>query len=189
MKTLTTIILSLITVAALFAPGCAKSSGTQVLIETNLGTIKVELFDKESPKTVKNFLEYVDSGFYNGTIFHRVISGFMIQCGGLTPDMQQKKTKDPIQNEANNKIKNTRGTLAMARTQSVHSATSQFFINTADNIFLDYGVRDYGYCVFGKVISGMDIVEKIEAVKTETKGFNADVPSEPVIIISIKRVK
>lgn len=188
MKLITKLTLSLTAAIILFAAGCAKAN-PQVIIETNLGSIQVELFEKEAPVTVKNFLDYADSGFYNGTIFHRVISGFMIQGGGFTADMQQKPTNAPIKNEANNGQKNLRGTLAMARTQSVNSATSQFFINTADNRFLDYGTRDYGYCVFGRVVSGMNIVETIQSVKTEAKGFHADVPVESIVIISVKRVK
>lgn len=190
MKTTAKIILSLIAAALLITSGCAKTkTQTKVLIETNLGNIEVELFDKEAPETVTNFLNYVDNGFYDGTIFHRVIKGFMIQGGGFTPDMQQKPTNAPVKNEANNGLKNQRGTLAMARTQSVNSATSQFFINTVNNNFLDHGARDYGYCVFGKVVSGIDIVDAIESVKTGTKGYHGDVPADNVVIISVKRVK
>ena len=165
---------------------CAQSKeNVKISIQTSLGTIEAELFTGQAPETVKNFLGYADSEFYNGTIFHRVIRGFMIQGGGHTSDMKQKPTKAPIKNEAKNGLKNLKGTLAMARTQDINSATSQFFINTADNSFLDHGTRDYGYCVFGKVTSGMNVVEAIETVRT---GQN-DIPLEKVEIISIKRIK
>ncbi len=160
-----------------------------VLINTSMGNIKVELFQKEAPITVKNFLDYVNEDFYNGTIFHRVISGFMIQGGGFIPDMTQKPTKEPIKNEATNKISNSAGTIAMARTQIVDSATSQFYINLVDNLQLDHKnetMRGYGYCVFGKVIEGMDVVEKIGGVPTTSKGHYRDVPVTPVLIKSIR---
>jgi len=175
-----------ITAIIIALSSCAHSKeNVKISIQTNLGTIEAELFTDKAPETVKNFLEYADSGFYNGTIFHRVIQGFMIQGGGHTSDMAQKPTKAPIKNEAKNGLKNLKGTLAMARTQAVDSATSQFFINTADNQFLDHGTRDYGYCVFGKVTSGMNVVEAIEAVRTNQN----DMPLESVVIISIKRIK
>ena len=139
-------------------------------IETDLGAIEIELDEKKAPATVKNFVDYAKSGHYNGTIFHRVIDGFMIQGGGFTPDMDQKPTKAPIRNEAMNGLKNARGTIAMARTMVVDSATSQFFINLVDNDFLDHRSKTpsgYGYCVFGKVTKGMDVVDKIAAVKTD----------------------
>jgi peptidyl-prolyl cis-trans isomerase B (cyclophilin B) len=161
-----------------------------VTIKTNMGSIKVELFEDKAPITVKNFLSYVDKGFFDGTIFHRVIKNFMIQGGGFTADMNQKKTMAEIKNEADNGLSNLRGTLAMARTQVVDSATSQFFINTVDNLFLDFKApttQGYGYCVFGKVIEGMDVVDKIAAVATTTKGYNQDVPTQNVVILSIKR--
>jgi len=162
-----------------------SKENVKISIQTNLGTIEAELFTSKAPETVKNFLDYADSGFYNGTIFHRVIHGFMIQGGGHTGDMLQKPTKASIKNEAKNGLKNVRGTLAMARTQAIDSATSQFFINTVDNPFLDHGARDYGYCVFGKVTSGMNIVEAIEAVKTNSN----NIPLKNIVIISIKRIK
>jgi len=159
-----------------------------VLISTTLGDITVELNALEAPLTVANFLAYVDSGFYNDTIFHRVIQGFMIQCGGMDKEMNQKETNAPIKNEAKNGLSNKRGTLAMARTNVVDSATSQFFINLKDNTFLDHGERDFGYAVFAHVTGGMDVVDKIAAVKTTSKDYHDDVPVEPVIILSAKRI-
>ncbi len=158
-----------------------------VILSTSLGDITIELNAEKAPDTVKNFLDYVDTKFFDETIFHRVIPGFMIQGGGFTSDMEQKQTRPPIKNEAKNGLRNSRGTLAMARTQVVDSATSQFFINLTDNTFLDHGVRDHGYAVFGKVISGMDVVDKIAQVKTTTKNMHQNVPIEPVIIKSARR--
>jgi peptidyl-prolyl cis-trans isomerase A (cyclophilin A) len=157
-----------------------------VVFSTNFGDIKIEMFEKEAPISTENFLSYVRDGFFNGTIFHRVIPGFMIQGGGFTPDMMDKDTNAPIKNEAKNGLKNERGTLSMARTSAIDSATSQFFINVNDNKFLDHGVRDFGYAVFAKVVEGMDVVDKIAAVKSGKKGFHSDVPLEPVIVISAK---
>ena len=160
-----------------------------VLLSTSLGEIKIELYDKEAPETVSNFLGYVNDGFFDGTIFHRVIAGFMIQGGGFTPDMQQKSTKPPIKNEAANGLKNELGTLAMARTNVVDSATSQFFINVKDNDFLNHqGQANFGYCVFGKVVEGLDVVHQIEAVATGRSGMHDDVPVTPVVIQSAKEV-
>jgi cyclophilin family peptidyl-prolyl cis-trans isomerase len=160
-----------------------------VAIETSMGTIKVELFEDKAPITVKNFLDYVDSKHYDGTIFHRVIDGFMIQGGGFEPGLKQKPTKPPIKNEANNGLANTKYTLAMARTNVVDSATSQFFINVKDNDFLDHkGPASFGYCVFGKVVEGTEVVDKIKGVKTANKGGMGDVPVEDVVIRSAKRV-
>ncbi len=156
-----------------------------VLLSTSMGDIQVELYEKEAPETVKNFLSYVTDGFFDGTIFHRVIPGFMVQGGGFTPDMAQKGTKAQIKNEAANGLKNDTGTLAMARTNVVDSATSQFFINVKDNDFLNHqGQANFGYCVFGKVVAGLDIVQQIEAVATGRKGMHDDVPLEPVLINS-----
>jgi peptidyl-prolyl cis-trans isomerase A (cyclophilin A) len=177
--------------AAEQAPGSNKdetpvAKNPVVVMETSEGTIKIELFQDKMPVTVKNFLAYVDEKFYDGTIFHRVISKFMIQGGGFTPDMKQKATHAPIKNEASAELKNNRGTLAMARTSDVDSATAQFFINTKDNDFLnhkDETARGFGYCVFGKVTEGMDVVDKIE----QTKTGNQDVPKTPIIIKSVKR--
>ncbi len=161
-----------------------KGGNPVVLIKTSKGDIKVELDKEKAPISVENFLSYVNDGYYNGTIFHRVIKNFMIQGGGFTADMKQKPTKDPIKNEAKNGLSNAKGTLAMARTSVVDSATSQFFINLIDNKFLDHGTRDYGYAVFGKVIQGMDVVDKIAIVPTG----NQDVPTETITIESITLV-
>jgi cyclophilin family peptidyl-prolyl cis-trans isomerase len=170
----------------------AAPAGPTVVIKTNKGTIEVELFADKAPLSVKNFLDYVDAGHYDGTIFHRIIKDFMIQGGGFTPDGQQKPTKPPVKNEANNGLKNTRGTLAMARTAVVDSATSQFFINHADNAFLDFKnetPQGFGYCVFGKVTGGMDVVDAIAASPKGGKGPGVfqDRPTEDVVIESIKR--
>ena len=160
-----------------------------VLMETSLGNVKLELLAKEAPLSVKNFLDYVKSGFYDGTVYHRIIPNFMIQGGGFTADLNQKQTNPPIKNEADNGLKNLRGTLAMARTMVVDSATAQFFINVVDNGALnqrDKTQQGYGYAVFGKVSEGMDVVDKIAAVKTGMqKGFR-DVPETPVVIKSMK---
>jgi peptidyl-prolyl cis-trans isomerase B (cyclophilin B) len=154
-----------------------------VKLTTSLGSITLELDAEKAPETVKNFLAYVEAGHYDNTIFHRVIKGFMIQGGGFEPDMKQKPTNAPIQNEAKNGLKNAAGTIAMARTQAPHSATAQFFINVSDNDFLDYPGQDgWGYCVFGKVSEGMDVVNAIKAVRTGSKGFHQDVPVEDVVI-------
>ncbi|MHC4271139.1 MAG: peptidylprolyl isomerase [Planctomycetota bacterium] len=156
-----------------------------VKLETSMGDITIELNEKAAPVTVKNFLTYVEEGFFDGTIFHRVISNFMIQGGGFTQDMKQKKTHPPIVNEASNGLKNNRGTIAMARTSNPNSATSQFFINHKNNDFLNYsGPANPGYAVFGKVIGGMDVVDKIAAVKTGVSSGMKDVPVEPVTINS-----
>ena len=156
-----------------------------VVLTTNFGDIKIELFTEQAPKTVANFLEYVNSGFYDGTIFHRVIPGFMIQGGGMAPGMEEKNTNAPIENEANSGVKNERGTLSMARTQDPHSASSQFFINSADNGFLDFRSETpdgWGYAVFGRVVEGLEVLDKISAVKTGNYGYHQDVPKEDVLI-------
>jgi peptidyl-prolyl cis-trans isomerase B (cyclophilin B) len=154
-----------------------------VLLTTNLGNITVELDAEKAPKTVENFLSYVSSGHYDGTIFHRVIDGFMIQGGGFEPGMKQKPTREPLENEAKNGLKNAPYTLAMARTSDPHSASAQFFINVKNNSFLDYPGQDgWGYCVFGKVTEGQEIVDKIRAVKTTRTGSFADMPVDDVII-------
>ena len=163
----------------------AETQKPRVRIETNHGIISLEFNPQAVPQTVKNFIQYVQDGFYDGTIFHRVIKGFMIQGGGLTADMQKKATRTPIPNEADNGLKNQRGTIAMARTMNPHSATSQFFINTVDNPFLDHkgkNPKGWGYCVFGKVIDGMKVVETIENLPTTVKSGRRDVPINPVII-------
>jgi len=156
-----------------------------VKLTTNHGDIVIELNADKAPETVRNFLAYVEAGHYDNTIFHRVINGFMIQGGGFEPGMKQKGTNAPIKNEADNGLKNDAGTIAMARTQDPHSATAQFFINVEDNDFLNYSapnVQGWGYCVFGKVSEGMDVVNKIRNVKTSSSGFHQDVPKEDVII-------
>ncbi len=163
-----------------------------VKLETSMGQILIELNEEKAPKTVANFLDYVNSGHYNGTIFHRVIDNFMVQGGGMDATMKEKETKAPIENEADNGLKNEIGTIAMARTQAPHSATSQFFINVNDNEFLNYRSKDlmgWGYAVFGKVTEGMDVVNKIKEVKTGRHGMHDDVPKEPIIIISAIVVK
>lgn len=163
-----------------------------VLMQTNLGTIKLELFAREAPLSVKNFLDYTAGGFYDGTVFHRVIPGFMIQGGGFTADMKQKKTKAPVKNEADNGLKNLRGTIAMARTMIIDSAMAQFFINVVDNGYLDHSdktQKGYGYAVFGKVIEGMDVVDKIAAVRTGVRLNYPNTPLAPVVIESMKVVE
>lgn len=162
-----------------------KEADTMVVFETNKGDITLELFPEEAPVTVENFLQYVDDGFYDGTIFHRVIPGFVIQGGGFDSDMNQKSTRDPITNEADNGLQNKRGYLSMARTQQVNSATSQFFINLDDNAFLDHGVRDFGYAVFARVVEGMDAVDRI----AETPTGRQDVPQETIKVESARRVE
>lgn len=170
-----------------------KAADPVVLISTSMGDVKVELYPDKAPITVKNFLQYVDDKHYDGTIFHRVIPNFMIQGGGFDAQMQEKKTRAPIKNEADNGLKNKTGTIAMARTSVPDSATAQFFINTKDNDFLDYRnptPSGIGYAVFGKVLDGMDVVRKIEAVPTgRAANGMSDVPKEPVVIKSVRRVK
>lgn len=164
----------------------------QVLMETNYGTIVIELYPEKAPKTVENFLAYVHEGFYDGTIFHRVIADFMVQGGGFTPEMDKKITRAPIQNEADNGLRNQIGTVAMARTNDPHSATAQFFINVAQNSFLDFREktpRAYGYAVFGKVIQGMKTVNQIRNVRTGFKNGYGDVPLEPVVIEKVRQIK
>ena len=165
-----------------------------ITLHTNFGDIKIALNYEKAPITAENFETYCKDGFYNGTIFHRVIDGFMIQGGGMEVGMVEKTTRAPIQNEASNGLSNKRGTLAMARTSDPHSASAQFFINVVDNTFLDYRskemfgktvVQEWGYAVFGEVVEGMDVVDKIKGVKTGNKGFHQDVPKEDVVIISV----
>ena len=158
-----------------------------VELDTNMGAIVIELNEEQAPKTVENFLNYVKSGQYDGTIFHRIIDGFMIQGGGMDAEMNEKPTNAPIENEADNGLKNDKCTIAMARTQDPHSATSQFFINVKDNDFLNHtgkNMQGWGYTVFGKVTSGMDVIEKMKGVPTGRFGMHADVPKEPVVINS-----
>ena len=159
-----------------------------VVLHTNFGDITINMYKTEAPNTVKNFLQYANAGFYDGTIFHRVIDGFMVQGGGFEPGMTQKEVHVPIQNEANNGLSNKKGTLAMARTPDPHSATAQFFINVNDNDFLNFSSetsQGWGYCVFAEVVEGMDVVEKIKAVATGSSGFHQDVPLDDVIIKSV----
>ncbi|WP_408643406.1 peptidylprolyl isomerase [Thioalkalivibrio thiocyanodenitrificans] len=170
----------------------AENENPKVTIETSKGAIVVELFADKAPDTVANFMEYVNDGFFDGTIFHRVIPGFMIQGGGFTADMSQKPTRDPIRNEANNGLSNEVGTLAMARTPNPHSATAQFFINVKHNRFLDFQAetqQGWGYAVFGRVVEGMDVVSAIENVPTGNQGMHQDVPVEPVVMTRVAPVR
>ena len=173
-------------------PALAAQADTRAVIDTNMGKIELLLDEKKAPKTVANFVQYARKGFYNGTIFHRVIDGFMVQGGGFTQDMTQKATDKAIANEADNGLKNTVGTIAMARTANPNSATSQFFINMADNDFLNFKsktVQGYGYAVFGRVTSGMDVVDKIAKVKTTDRAYHQNIPVKPVIIRTVSIVE
>jgi peptidyl-prolyl cis-trans isomerase B (cyclophilin B) len=164
---------------------------TQVKLKTSMGDIVIELNEEKAPKTVENFLQYVDSDFYSDTIFHRIINGFMVQGGGMDANMKEKETQAPIENEANNGLKNDVYTIAMARTNDINSATSQFFINVSNNDFLNFSSetpQGYGYCVFGKVVEGESVVDKMKNVPTGTSGFHQDVPNEAVIIESASRI-
>ena len=160
-----------------------------IRFETSHGGFTVELFPKEAPVTVENFLKYVDDGFFDGTVFHRIVPGFVIQGGGLTSDFASKQTRTPIRNEAKNGLKNGRGWLSMARTSDINSATSQFFVNLSDNAFLDHGPRDYGYAVFGRVTDGMEVIDKIAAVTTGRRKGYQDAPLEDVVIVSARRLE
>jgi len=159
-----------------------------ITFETTLGNFTIEFFEKEAPDTVVNFLRYVDDGFFDGTIFHRIVPGFVIQGGGFTEDMTQKRTQPPIKNEADNGLKNERGTLSMARTNDINSATSQFFVNLKDNDFLDHKRGNFGYAVFARVTEGMDVIDKIAAVETGRRRGMDDVPVEAVVMISVRRL-
>ena len=185
------LIRALLSALFLFAlAGAARAEPVLVVMKTSKGDVTLELDADKAPDTVRNFLRYVDEGFYDGTVFHRVIKNFMIQGGGFTQDMKQKKTHEPVKNEAKNGLKNLRGTLAMARTSDPHSATAQFFINHKDNDFLDYPGQDgWGYTVFGKVTGGMEVVDAIATVPTGSSGGFRDVPTETVTILSVKRAK
>jgi cyclophilin family peptidyl-prolyl cis-trans isomerase len=159
-----------------------------IRFETTLGDFSIEFFEKEAPQSVANFQKYIDDGFFDGTIFHRIVPGFVIQGGGFTEDMTQKKTHPPVKNEADNGLKNERGSLSMARTNDIHSATSQFFVNLKDNDFLDHKRGNFGYAVFARVTDGMDVIDKIAAVETARKRGFDDVPVEAVIMKSVRRV-
>ncbi len=169
----------MILATALFA---ALAAGPTVSLETSMGTVKLELDQDKAPLSVANFVDYVRAGHYDGTIFHRVIPGFMVQGGGMTPSMKEKATRPPVKNEAKNGLRNVRGSVSMARTSAPDSATSQFFINVKDNAMLDYGVGGAGYAVFGRVVEGMDVVDRIVAASTTTKGPHQNVPIEPILI-------
>jgi peptidyl-prolyl cis-trans isomerase A (cyclophilin A) len=159
-----------------------------IRFETTLGDFTVELFEKEAPVSAANFLKYIDDGFFDGTIFHRIVPGFVIQGGGFTEDMSQKRTHPPIKNEADNGLKNERGSLSMARTNDINSATSQFFVNLKDNDFLDHKRGNFGYAVFGRVTEGMEVIDKIAAVETGRRRGHEDVPLEAVIMKSVRRL-
>jgi len=181
------LLIALAALAVLVTP--ARAANPQVAMQTNLGTIRIELYPDQAPKTVANFLAYVRDGFYDDTIFHRVIDGFMIQGGGFDRAMREKPTRPPIENEAGNGLKNQAGTIAMARMSDPNSATAQFFINLVDNGNLDYSSSaGWGYAVFGKVTQGMDVVNKIAKVRTGTVGMYQDVPASPIVIESVKLV-
>jgi len=174
------------------APAAEAETGPVVVIETSRGSIRAELWPDKAPATVAEFLQYADAGFYDGLVFHRVIDGFMIQGGGFDGDLQRKATRDPIRNEARPDTPNNRGTLAMARTRAVHSATSQFYINLADNPFLNHKddtPQGYGYCVFGKVVSGMEVVDAIGKAETKRSGPFQNLPVEPIVILGIRRAE
>jgi peptidyl-prolyl cis-trans isomerase B (cyclophilin B) len=180
-----TVFLTIFTLILAANPAQAERRNPMVKLTTSMGDITVELFEDKAPESVANFLAYVKDGFYAGTVFHRVIPGFMVQGGGMNKDLHPKPTKDQIRNEADNGLKNEKYTLAMARTPDPHSASSQFFINVADNEFLNFAARTpqgWGYAVFGKVVDGTDVVDKIAAVPTGRQGYHEDVPKEPVLI-------
>jgi len=196
LATLMAMLMTMLMTGALLGSGALHAESTNetnegdapmVVFETNHGSFTLEMLPDDAPVTVENFLQYVDDGFFDGTIFHRVIPGFMIQGGGFTKDMEQKQTRAPIKNEADNGLKNSRGYLSMARTQAVDSATSQFFINVTDNAFLDHGSRDFGYAVFARVAEGMDVIDKIVAVPTGNQGMHQNVPQDPVMVEKASR--
>ena len=193
MKTTLPTLLALLPLVAAFAASAEpKGAPPVVVVKTSMGTVKIELYPDKAPATVKNFLQYVDDKFYAGTIFHRVIDGFMVQGGGFDGQMAKKPTRGPIPNEAKTGVKNVLGTIAMARTNDPNSATAQFFINVKDNGFLDYrgdAANEIGYCAFGKVVEGMDVVNRIKAVPTGVKAGMKDVPETPVVIESIERAR
>ena len=191
MKTKLFVVLGVLVMFVTAGVGMALAGNPTVEMETTKGKIVIELFGEKAPDTVKNFLNYVDAKFYDGTIFHRVIPNFMIQGGGFTSDMKKKSTNAPIKNEADNGLKNDRGTIAMARTGDPHSATAQFFINTVNNDFLDHKSKTqqgWGYAVFGRVTAGMDVVDAISSVKTVTRGMYRDIPADMIEIRNASRV-
>lgn len=178
----------LLSASLLLSSSLFAAENPHVVLTTSYGDIEIELNAEKAPISTQNFLGYLEAGFYTGTQFHRVIPGFMIQGGGFDADMRQKDTFKPIRNEADNGLRNERGTLAMARTQDVDSATSQFFINHKDNDFLNHGGRDFGYAVFGKVVRGMDVVDRIAGVRTGNRGMHQNVPLEPVLILNARKL-
>ncbi|WP_338560251.1 peptidylprolyl isomerase A [Erwinia sp. E_sp_B04_7] len=186
LKRTLTAVATLLALSTVSASALAAKGDTHVLLTTSAGNIELELNNQKAPVSTKNFVDYVNNGFYNNTTFHRVIPGFMVQGGGFTTDMQQKPTNAPIKNEADNGLLNKRGTISMARTADKDSATSQFFINVADNAFLDHGQRDFGYAVFGKVVKGQEIADKISQVQSQNVGPYQNVPVKPVVILSAK---
>lgn len=181
-----TAVAAVLALSAVSASAFAAKGDTHVLLTTSAGNIELELNNQKAPVSTKNFVDYVNSGFYDNTTFHRVIPGFMVQGGGFTADMQQKSTNAPIKNEADNGLLNKRGTISMARTADKDSATSQFFINVADNAFLDHGQRDFGYAVFGKVVKGLDVADKIAQAQSHNVGPYQNVPMKPITILSAK---
>jgi cyclophilin family peptidyl-prolyl cis-trans isomerase len=192
MKTTVVSTLIIFGILVFVGSGVTADNNPKVVLETSKGKIVLELYPENAPETVKNFLNYVDAKYYDGTVFHRVIPNFMIQGGGFTVDMKQKTNQAPIKNEADKGLKNDRGTIAMARTSDPHSATSQFFINSVNNDFLNHKSKTpqgWGYCAFGKVIEGIDTVDAISGVKTTTRGPYRDVPEEPVVIKSARRLE
>lgn len=188
-KRIAAVLLCLIVLFSIHGYAQQSSDNPMVKMSTSLGELTIELYPDEAPETVENFLQYTDDGFYDGTIFHRVIPGFVLQGGGFTPGMDRKPTRDTIQNEADNGLKNLRGTLSMARLPDPHSATSQFFVNLADNPHLDHqGSAQWGYAVFGKVVEGMAVIDEIAGVETTTRSGHSDVPAEAIVIEEARRV-
>lgn len=189
-RRITALLVCCITLFSIHGHAQQSSDNPMVNISTSLGDLTIELYPDQAPETVENFLQYTGDGFYDGTIFHRVIPGFVLQGGGFTADMERKPTRDPIQNEADNGLENLRGTLSMARLPDPHSATSQFFVNLVDNPHLDHqGGGQWGYAVFGKVVEGMEVIDEIAGVETTTRSGHSDVPAEPVVIEEARRVE
>lgn len=189
LKRITTFLVSCVALLTFPVQSQQASETPMVKMSTSLGELTIELYPDQAPETVDNFLQYVEADFYDGTIFHRVIPGFVLQGGGFTPSMERKTTREPIDNESDNGLENLRGTLSMARLPDPHSATSQFFVNLADNPHLDHqGGDQWGYAVFGKVVDGMTVIDEIAGVETTTKTGHRDVPTEPVVIEEAQRV-